>query len=64
MRRSTDALLDVAVVGGGVSGTFVAHRLRQARPDCAVTLFEASDRIGDLAAVQATAALLRLVGRG
>lgn len=38
--------LDVAIVGGGVSGTYAAWRLRQERPDLRIRLFEASDRIG------------------
>ncbi len=38
--------LDVAVVGGGVSGAYCAWRLQQARPTDAVALFEYSDRIG------------------
>jgi monoamine oxidase len=38
--------LDVAIVGGGVSGAYAAWRLRQARPDLRIRLFEASDRIG------------------
>ncbi len=46
---STDAGafdLDVAIVGGGVSGVYAARRLRQERPDLRVRLFEASGRIG------------------
>lgn len=36
----------VGVVGGGISGLAAAHRLRTARPDAEVTLFEAGDRLG------------------
>ncbi len=38
--------LDVAIVGGGVSGVYAAWRLRQEQPHLRVRLFEASDRIG------------------
>ena len=38
--------LDVAIVGGGVSGVYAAWRLRRERPELRVRLFEASDRIG------------------
>ncbi|MBV9571236.1 MAG: FAD-dependent oxidoreductase [Alphaproteobacteria bacterium] len=38
--------LDVAIIGGGVSGVYAAWRLRQARPELHVRLFEMSDRIG------------------
>ena len=38
--------LDVAIVGGGVSGVYAAWRLRQEKPQLRVRLFEASDRIG------------------
>ncbi|HEY4944246.1 MAG TPA: NAD(P)/FAD-dependent oxidoreductase [Rhizomicrobium sp.] len=38
--------LDVAIVGGGVSGVYAAWRLRQEMPHLRVRLFEASDRIG------------------
>ncbi|MCE9615302.1 MAG: protoporphyrinogen oxidase [Lentisphaerae bacterium] len=36
----------VAVIGGGISGLAAAYRLRELRPDVAVTLFEAGDRLG------------------
>ena len=39
-------ILDVAVIGGGVSGAYSAWRLKQARPDLKIGLFEYSDRIG------------------
>ncbi|HTQ15725.1 MAG TPA: FAD-dependent oxidoreductase [Rhizomicrobium sp.] len=41
-----DTDLDVAVVGGGVSGVYTAWRLKRARPHWRVGLFEMSGRIG------------------
>ena len=41
-----NAGLDLAVVGGGVAGTAVAHAMVQARPDWSIALFERTDRIG------------------
>ena len=38
--------LDVAVVGGGVSGTYTTWRLRSEQPQWRVRLFETSNRIG------------------
>ncbi len=38
--------LDLAVVGGGVAGCYVAYRINRARPGWAVGLFEGSERIG------------------
>jgi len=38
--------LDVAIVGGGVSGVYAAWRLRQEQPHLRVRVFEASGRIG------------------
>lgn len=38
--------LDLAVVGAGVAGTFVAERMSALRPDWAITLFERSHRVG------------------
>jgi lycopene beta-cyclase len=38
--------LDIAIVGGGLSGGLIALALRQARPDLQVTLFEAGDAPG------------------
>src|ERR1700712_5496173 len=38
--------LDIASVGGGVSGVCAAWRLAQEQPHLLVRLFEASDRIG------------------
>ena len=45
-RSASKPDLDVAIVGAGVSGAYAAWRLRQARPELRVHLFEASDRIG------------------
>ena len=36
----------VVVVGGGISGLAAAYELRSSRPDLAVTLLEAADRLG------------------
>ena len=41
-----EKVLDFAVIGGGVGGVYSAWRLKQARPDATVALFEYSDRIG------------------
>lgn len=41
-----DDTLDVAVIGGGVAGCYVAARLLDARPALRVALFEASGRVG------------------
>jgi lysine 2-monooxygenase len=38
--------LEIAVVGGGVSGAYSAWRLQQAKTDVHIGLFEYSDRIG------------------
>jgi len=38
--------LDLAVVGGGAAGTFVAHEMKSRRPDWSIALFESTDRIG------------------
>src|SRR6516225_8144650 len=38
--------VDVAIVGGGVSGIYCAWRLKQAKPDWDIALFESSNRIG------------------
>src|SRR5260370_1778397 len=40
------AKFDVAIVGGGIAGISCAWRLKQARPDWSIALFESSDRIG------------------
>jgi lysine 2-monooxygenase len=44
--RAAATDVDVAIVGGGVSGVYTAWRLAQERPGLRVRLFEASDRIG------------------
>lgn len=36
----------IAVIGGGISGLAAAHRVHELAPAAAVTLFEASDRLG------------------
>ena len=41
-----DSILDLAVVGGGVAGSYVASFIRKARPDWSIALFERSSRIG------------------
>ena len=38
--------LDVAIVGAGAAGTYLAYRLIQARPNWRIALFERSNRIG------------------
>lgn len=38
--------LDLAVVGAGAAGTWLAHATQEARPAWSITLFERSDRIG------------------
>ena len=46
-RRSeeTDSL-DLAIVGAGAAGTYVASAMIRARPDWSVALFERTDRVG------------------
>ncbi len=46
LRAAARPDLDVAIVGGGVSGAYVAWRLAQEQPHLHIRLFEASDRIG------------------
>ncbi len=41
-----NGVLDVAVVGAGAAGTYLAHRLIKARPDWRIAIFERSNRIG------------------
>ena len=41
-----DGPLDVAIVGGGVAGTVIAHHMQRARPNWSIALFERTDRIG------------------
>jgi monoamine oxidase len=38
--------LDVAIVGAGAAGTYLAHELIKAQPDWRITLFERTRRIG------------------
>ncbi len=45
-RAASPPDLDVAIVGGGVSGAYAAWRLRREQPHLRIRLFEASDRIG------------------
>lgn len=40
------AEIDIAIVGGGVSGVYSAWRLKQAHPDKKIVVFEGSDHIG------------------
>ena len=42
----TDDDLDVAIVGAGAAGTYLAYRLIEARPDWRIAVFERSSRIG------------------
>jgi monoamine oxidase len=42
----TDDELDVAIVGAGSAGTYLAYRLIQARPNWRIAIFERSKRIG------------------
>ena len=44
--RAGDGALDVAIVGAGAAGTYIGHRLLQARPDWRIAIFERSERIG------------------
>ncbi|MFT4624995.1 MAG: monoamine oxidase [Myxococcota bacterium] len=41
-----ETTLDVAVIGGGVSGVYSAWRLKTAQPQLRVAVFEGSDRVG------------------
>jgi monoamine oxidase len=41
-----DENIDIAIVGGGVSGTYSAWRLKQAHPQQRIVVFEGSDHIG------------------
>jgi monoamine oxidase len=43
---SSGTTLDVAIVGAGVAGTYLADRLAGARPDWSIEVFERLDRIG------------------
>ena len=42
----SDAPFDLAIIGGGVAGTYVAYRVATRRRDWAIALFERSERIG------------------
>ncbi|MBS0469685.1 MAG: FAD-dependent oxidoreductase [Proteobacteria bacterium] len=46
LARAAPPDLDVAIIGGGVSGAYAAWRLRQEKPHLRIHLFEASERIG------------------
>ena len=48
MTRSAFAAsdLDIAIVGGGLSGIYAALRLATSKPTLSLRLFEMSDRIG------------------
>lgn len=39
-------LLDVAIIGAGVSGVYSGWRLKEKHPDFNITVFEGSDRVG------------------
>jgi lysine 2-monooxygenase len=43
---SSGTTLDVAIVGAGAAGLYLADRLAGARPDWTITVFERSNRIG------------------
>lgn len=43
---NTGAKLDLAIVGAGAGGTYLADRIAGERPDWAVSIFERSERIG------------------
>jgi lysine 2-monooxygenase len=45
-RAGQDGDFDVAIVGAGAAGTYLAYRLIKARPDWRIALFERSNRIG------------------
>jgi monoamine oxidase len=45
-RADANTDVDVAIVGGGVAGTYAAWRLARERPHLRIALFEMSDRIG------------------
>jgi lysine 2-monooxygenase len=45
-RADVDADTDVAIVGGGVAGTYAAWRLASEQPRLRIAVFEMSDRIG------------------
>lgn len=41
-----DETIDVAIIGGGVSGVYSAWKLKQANPEQKIVVFEGSDHIG------------------
>lgn len=45
-RMAEDGVFDLAVIGGGVAGAYVAWRAARARPGWRIGLFEASGRVG------------------
>jgi monoamine oxidase len=46
MARDEATPLDLAIVGGGTAGSFVAHAVKAARPDWTIELLERTQRIG------------------
>lgn len=44
--RANAVRADVVLVGGGLANSLIAHRLRAARPDIAIVILEAGDRLG------------------
>lgn len=42
----SESTLDIAIVGAGAAGTYLADRLAGAHPEWAITVFERSNRIG------------------
>src|SRR5579862_4583102 len=46
VRAGANADIDVAIVGGGVAGTYAAWRIASEQPHLRIALFEMSDRIG------------------
>ena len=57
--------MSVVVVGGGLGGLAVAHRLLRDDPSRDVTLLEASDRLGGLVTTECTGGfVIERGGRG
>lgn len=46
LARHNSAMVDLAVIGAGAAGTFVANEMLRRRPSWSVELFERTDRIG------------------
>ena len=44
--KQKDDRLDVAVIGAGVAGSYLAHSLAGQRPDWTIGVFEQSERVG------------------